>query len=348
MTRIIGSIAALMVLLLAVAVGTNANDVILTNNTGTTSTRWFITGEPSLVINGFDLRAKSVAVPTTVTAIRISVRRAMPGNPVEALVYEDADGGSPQNARLLKRQTVDITTTGVYTVTFDQPVTVTQPFLWVGFYLPVDFEFFADTSGSSQLTYWGWTPGTVFDLNNLASAQVLGPANGTAPVNLDMKGIARITAEIETGAVAVTTTPDPSRITQIVGDPATSLAPMVKYTNCQRVTYDTADIGQTYQNGVKFDCKQVPQYLEPADPTGYARRGGLFDVAVFGVPSGLSALPYPVTHCIDANENLDNRAVIGLAQGAPRQWQILPTVRYGTVVCAELTFSGFISVFVPR
>lgn len=337
-----------------VGVSANAGDVILTNNTGTTSTRWFISGEPSLVLNGFDLAAKGVTVPTQVEKISINVRRAMPGNPIEALVYQDADGGSPQNATLLKRQTVDITTTGVYTVTFDQPVTVTQNFLWVGFYLPVDFEFYADTAGTSVLTYWGWKAGTTFDLNNLNTATTFGPANGTAPVNIDMKGNARITAELITGkATGGTTTTNSNIVKQVTGDSTTNLSPLSVYpsppSSCSTMYYDSADLSVTYTSSLTFRCRQVASYLSPTVPAGYDRRGLLFDVYVFGIESGLNALPYPVTHCIkpDSDSNLTN-GVLGLAQGAPRAWTILPTVRYGDYICAELNYAGFVSIFVPK
>jgi len=332
-------------------VSAQAGDVILTNNTGTTSTRWFISGEPSLILNGFDLAAKGVTLPVQVEKITISVRRAMPGNPIEALVYQDSDGGSPQNASLLKRQTVDITGPGVYTVTFDQPVTVTQNFLWVGFYLPVDFEFYADTAGTSVLTYWGWKAGTVFDVSNLTTATTFGPANATAPVNLDMKGNARITAELITGkATGGTTTTNSDAIKQVVGDATTSLAPMSVYpSGCATVYYDSGDLSITYMSAINFQCRQVVGYLSPTTPTGYQRTGVLFDIYVFGMESGLTQFPFPVTHCLKpgSDANLQN-GVLGLAQGAPRQWTILPTVRYGDYICAELNYAGFVSIFRPK
>lgn len=342
---------AVLALLSLAGLSLQAGDVILTNNTGTTSTRWFVSGEPSLILNGFDLAAKGVTVPTQVEKISINVRRAMPGNPVEAVVYQDADGGSPQNATLLKRQTVDITTTGVYTLTFDQPVTVTQNFLWVGFYLPVDFEFYADTAGTSVLTYWGWKAGTTFDLSNLSTATTFGPANGSAPVSIDMKGNARITAELITGKATGGMTPtNTGIIKQVTGDSTTNLSPLSVYpSGCSTMYYDSADLSQTYKSSLTFRCRQVASYLSPTVPAGYERRGTLFDVYVFGIESGLSELPYPVTHCLKpgSDTNLAN-GVLGLAQGAPRQWTILPTVRYGDYLCAELNYAGFVSIFAPK
>lgn len=335
-----------LLMALVVGFGAQAGDVVLTNNSGTTSTRWFISGEPTLVMTGFDLQGKGVSLPTRLDKVSINVRRAMPGNPVEVVVYQDADGGSPQNATLIKRQTVDITTNGVYTVTFDAPVSVTQRFLWVGFYLPVDFEFFADTAGSSVLTYWAWTPGTVFDLNNLASAQTFGPADGSAPVNINMQGNARITAELITGSGTSTPgTTDPDLITQIVGDPNTNLDPLVRYRECQSVAYDNDDVVLTYRDSLDFYCKVAPGFLSPATPEGYVRRGLLFDVFVFGAPAGAEFIEFPVTHCINANEDIRGSAVLGVAYGAPRQWEILPSVRFNNRICAEVKRMGFMSIF---
>ncbi|NOG49561.1 MAG: hypothetical protein HND48_09040 [Chloroflexi bacterium] len=132
---------------LAVGMTAHAGDTVLTNNTGTASTIWFISGEASLVINGFDLTSRSIQTSVLVDRISISVRTPRPGVPVEAVIYEDADGGSPRNAALLARKTVTIDTAGVFNVDFDPAIEVKRPFLWVGFYLPVDFEFRADTQG---------------------------------------------------------------------------------------------------------------------------------------------------------------------------------------------------------
>jgi hypothetical protein len=74
----------------------------------------------------------------------------------------------------------------------------------------------------------------------------------------------------------------------------------------------------------------------------------LYDV-FFYKSSGLISgrLDYEVTHCIrPAAEDL-NTALIGLAYGAPRQWRILPTERFGDLVCAEVRHGGNLSVFLP-
>ncbi len=334
----------------------SAGNVTLSLNSGTGNVRWFITGEASLVLNGFDLDAYGVPRPTQVDRLSISVLKATPGRTVEAVIYQDANGGSPADAKLLARKTVDIQSTGVVTVTLDSPVTVTDRFLWVGFYLPVDFEFHGDSSGSSVLTYWGWTPGATFDLANLGSAGVFGPADGSAPVNINMGGKARINVEVITTATTAGTpvSGTPSALTtpivqQLQGDAITSFAPpMAQYSNCGTLLYDRDDISVTYQDGITIHCKPVVTYLRPEIPRGYNRQGPLYDVYVFGVNSGLDPLPYPVTHCIKPKADELDRALIGVAYGAPREWELKTTVRYGEYVCAEIDYTGFISYFIPR
>jgi hypothetical protein len=354
-------ITLLTTIALIMSVGAvHAAETTLTLNSGSTITSWVITGESSLVINGFDLQSFNVARPTTVNGLRISVRAATPGIPLEAVVYQDANGGSPVDARLVGRKSVDIQTAGVAEVRFDAPLTITERFLWVGFYMPVGFEFGGDDSGSSVLTYWAWTPNGIFDLNNLGSAAVFGAADGSAPVTINMGGKARINVLVDTDSVVTTGTPAGTSagatpvpnvtpmVTQIVGDPNTSFAPMVAYQNCGTLLYDTADIAVTYRGNVQFQCKVVPNPLRPEAPDGYNRQGPLFDVYVFGIPSGIEPLPYAVTHCLKPRADELNIAVMGVGHGAPRQWDVLPTVRFGEYICAEIGYAGFISYFVPR
>jgi hypothetical protein len=58
-------------------------------------------------------------------------------------------------------------------------------------------------------------------------------------------------------------------------------------------------------------------------------------------------LTIPVTHCIQANPADLDRAIVGIASGSPRSFKILPTLRVGNLVCAEIDHSGGISYFVP-
>lgn len=347
MPRRLTGIGLTLLLLSLTVFGSSAQtaDGTLTNNNGTASTLWFISGEPSLVINGFDLNARNITLPIQVESITISVRTPTPGIPVEAVIYQDQDGGSPQNATLLARKSFDITTAGIFTAKFDTPVTVNRRFLWVGFYLPIDFEFRADTQGKSVLTYWGWTPGGTFDLNSLSTATVFGPGDGSAPVSITMNGVARIDANIISGGQNVT---NPVNSPQIVGDPNTNLSVLTRYPVCA-VRYDTGDLLVTYQDALDLDCKVVHGAYEPENPSGYAQRGPLYDIVIFGAAStGTVPIPYPITHCIEPNDNQVETGVLALAYGAPREWHILPTVRFGTTLCAEVSYSGFLSVFLPR
>jgi len=348
-SKILGLLVLATALMMAVSVSIVGANTVLSNNSGTASTVWFVSGEPSLVINGFDLAGFGVATPVTVESVTISLKKTIPQTPVEVVIYADKNGGSPTDAFIVRRQTLpDLNATGDVTITLEQPVTISDGYIWAGFYLPVGFEFYADTQGSSTLTWWAWTPGGTFDTNNLASAQVFGPGNGTAPVNIDMKGVARISLGLS-GSTQFLNLPTPiPTVRQVVGDSSTSLTPMVRYPDCQTLYYDSADISITYKNAVNVYCRRVQPNLEPADPIGYDRRAALLDFYIFGVESGLVPLPYKITHCVKPNASIIDSAVIGVAYGAPRQWEILPTVRYGDFVCAEVGYAGFIGVFTPK
>ena len=349
-------------LLIISMLNVNAGDFTLSNNSGTSSSVWFISGEASLVMNGFDLNAQGISLPARLDRVSIDVASATPGVSVDVVIYQDTNGGSPIDATLVTQTTVDITTSGVFNVDFATPVEITAPVIWVGFYLPVDFEFRADTSGSSVLTYWAWTTNARFDLNNLSSAEVLGPSDGTAPVNIDMNGIARITAELitdgtvtqpttDSNSVVVPATSNTETIQQVQDTTGTAvIPPMAFYASCQNVYFDTEDIAITYRQGIRVFCQQLnPIYdrLATYDPDGYDRVGLLFDIYLFGVESGATRLPNPITHCVRPETSYLNTAVIGLGFGAPRDWQILPTVRFGEYICAEVYYTGTLSYFVP-
>jgi hypothetical protein len=347
------SLAALLTVMLLVSMTVlapvRAGERLLTVNTSDVSEVFFITGEPTLVMNGFDLTPQSILRPAVIDRVTIVVDTPVSGAPSEIVIYEDANGGSPVDARLVTRQGVNITMPGSQTFTLAEPAVITQPVVWVGFYLPVDFRFYADQSGSSVLTYWAWTPGGQFDLSNLASASVLGPANGSAPVNLDMGGTARITAEI-TPANPLAGTPVILANQQAQGqqvDP--NFAVMVQYQQCERVIYDSADENISYESNLDIYCQIVEPWNAPPNPIGFIRRGPLYDLALYtdrGIKPGV--LDIFVTHCIRPAERVLEVAMIGVAYEAPRVWRILPTERYGDVVCAEVPHGGNLSLFVPE
>lgn len=368
------------VLLLSTTTSTFAGDFTLSNNSGSASTIWFISGEASLVMNRFDLAARNVTLPTQLDRASISVETPIPGTLIDVVVFEDADGDSPANAELVGRTEVDIRSAGTFTVTFDDPLNINQPFVWVGFYLPVDFEFRADTSGTSSLTYWAWVSGSRFDPGNLSTAGVLGPANGSSPVGIDMDGVARITAELITDGTATalsetTTNNDITGVSPITRSNDTDLVnvnaavfpnrnaagriiqndggqadlrAMQGYADCDGLFYDTYDTEVTYGSGVRMACKSWPQQLMPETPEGYVRRTQVgYDMDIYGVDSGLTSFPESVTHCmVVPNADLPN-AVLGVAQGSLRFWTILPTVRYGDAICSEFDQAGWIAYFLP-
>jgi hypothetical protein len=346
-----------LILLVALMLGAatltvvQADTATLSVNRGTSSDTFFVSGERTLVINQFDLNQFGLTPPITIDSVTLFVAKAMPQTPVDVVIYSDKDGGSPSNAILSRRESVpDIGQTGEVTIRLAAPVTVGDRFIWAGFYLPVGFEFLADRQGSSSLTYWGWTPESTFDVNNLSTAQVLGPGNGTAPVNISMGGVARITMGVTFSGQSVisslpTSTP---QIRQIQGEAGVNLAPMVAYPNCQTLFYDSADLVQTYRSGITVHCRLIEREQAEDNVNGYARRGPLFDFYVFGVPAGIPPLPYEITHCIRPREDQIATAVIGVKHGAPRAWELLPTVRYGDLVCAEVEYTGFLSVFTPQ
>ena len=332
----------LIVLSLLSVSAVSAGERVLSVNSGTASASWFISGEASLVMNGFDLQSLGIARPATIDRISISVDTPVPGTPISVVVYQDGNGGSPVDATLAGQTQVDITTSGVYTVTLPTPISVTQPVVWIGFYLPVNFRFLADTSGTSVLTYWAWTPSSTFDVTRLSSAAVLGPADGTAPVNINMNGKARITAEI-TGAGGSTTG------TGAAPAAPASMASLSAYPSCGNLLWDVDDEVISLGNAINLHCQEVAAWNAPSSPLGYVRRGPLYDVQIYR-PNGVlvtERLEVQVTHCIRPDAADLNTAVIGNAWGSPRTWRLLTTVVYGDLVCAEVRHGGNLSYFVP-
>jgi hypothetical protein len=214
--------------------------------------------------------------------------------------------------------------------------------------------------------------GAEFDLSNLASAPVFGPSNGTAPVNIDLKGVARISAEVtppvaQTGGFTESTAPLGR---QVVGDANASLSPMVPYPECSTLLYDRDDVNIAIANRYRLLCRaEVLQDIPGTVGTGlvlntgnlaegirtFIKGGYVYDIFTSntdhlnqGSPDGSATrLPTPITHCMQpAAEHLD-RAIIAVAYGAPIRWYILPTVRFGNNICAELTNVGLVTYLLP-
>ncbi len=353
-------ISLIAILAFGVLIGpAGAGDVILNINSGSDSTVWFVSGEPSLIMNGFDLRTLNVSLPAAIDRVSFSVNTAVPGASIDLLIYEDANSGSPVDARLVSQTQVNIGQPGTFVYDFAAPVIVNQPVVWIGFYLPVDFRFLADTSGASVLTYWGWTPGGRFNVNDLSSAQILGPADGSAPVNINLNGKARITAEVSSvgGSSAIPidpnapTTESSGPIVQRPGGAEVNFNIMKSYVvnECDTLYRDVDDLAITFRSGIGIECKRLWEGYAPPDPLGYYRRQILYEITMYNDQGYVITewLPAKITHCIQPNPEDLNDAVIGYAYGSPQKWEIRPTLRYGNLVCADIGRSGLVSYFLP-
>ena len=339
-----------------------AQDMILSNNSGVDNAVFYIEGEPSLVINGFDLTPLGVQVPTALMAVSISVDTPVPGSYIQLVIYEDANGGSPVDATLVYRQYVSLDQVGVNRVVLERPVIISEPVFWVGFYLPIGFRFHADRSGASVLTYWAWTPGGSFDLASLASAEVLGPGDGSEPVSIEMGGIARINAvarspEYEEIAAAYPLT---EQVDAVDGQ---DLSGLRSYEACHALLHDPADRDHTLALTFPLYCREAEAFEAPymiANPPDQIleadRVGPLYKLSTLLredqlTPGRTSQLPGRVTHCFRVAPEYLERAVIGEvreSETAGERWYMLPSVRINDVVCAEVSVAHYLSYFIAR
>ncbi len=356
-------LTAILLLVFALsALPAAAGDIVLSNNSGNENAVFFVEGEASLVINGFDLTPLSMHLPTALDAVTISVSAPVPGGGAELVVYEDPNGGSPVDAVLVHRQQVALGQSGPNRVALSQPVIITEPVIWVGFYLPVGFRFNADQSGSSVLTYWAWTPGGAFDLNSLGSAAVLGPGDGSAPVGIQMDGIARISAELRTpqyDEMEATLPLDQQIVANIQQD--TSVLEI--YDGCGTLLYDPADTNTSLANTFSLSCRVAYEVEAPtvvANPQNQLldmqRAGHLYKISTLLSedqlePGATSQLPVRTTHCMRIQPGDLEVAVIGETRESQQwgeRWHILPSVRFGDIVCAEVSVANYLSYFLPR
>lgn len=336
----------------------NAGEIILSNNSGADSAWFSIEGEPSLVINGFDLGPYALSYPTALDAVSISVNRVT-GEPMDLVIYEDANGGSPVDATLVYRQQVTINRTGFIRIILDQAAIVSEPVIWVGFYMPVGFRFNADQSGSSVLTYWGWTPGSRFDISDLSSAVTLGPGDGTEPVNISMEGIARITAEIREPFFE-----EMEREVlvgkQFVDEDQTDTTILQEYDYCGDLLFDPEDINISGKASFSINCRVSQEFDAPtnvAQPSGeildVQRAGHLYKLEPHISPEehvhgAIATFPVPVTHCMRIQKIDLERAIVAEARDIPERWYVLPSVRFNDIVCAEVTHGSYLAYFLPR
>lgn len=358
-TKALPLIAILVATFVLVATPSQAGDIILSNNAGSDSDVFFIEGEPSMILNGFDLSPLGVSLPIALDAVSISVAQTVPGASIEVVIYEDGNGGSPIDANMVYRQTVAIEQVGSNRIVLAEPAIISEPVVWVGFYLPVGFRFNADNSGTSVLTYWAWTPGGTFDVTSLGSAQVLGPADGTQPVGIDMGGVARISAELRPalGQEAVANAPVG---VQIVPAQSQDTSIMEPYPFCSTLLYDpediiiSADFSFTTACGVETEWNAPTGIIQPPNTMlDLQRAGHLYEISA-DIPydqlveGAVGTFPVPVTHCMRIIPGDLERAVIAETRGIPERWYVLPTVRFNDLVCAEVTTAGHLSYFLPR
>ncbi|MCY4146697.1 MAG: hypothetical protein OXE95_10125 [Chloroflexi bacterium] len=321
-----------------------AGDIALSLNSGDENEVFWIEGEPSLVMNGFDLSAFADDLPVALDAVTLSVETPVPGGRVVVVVYEDATGGSPRDATLAYREVVSIGASGNVRIALSEPAFVNETVAWVGFYLPVGFRFYADTSGASSMTYWAWTPGGPFDLSSPARAVVLGPGDGSAPVNIQMDGIARIGIELrEATSLELARLAPLGR--QVADDAEVDISNFRDHHNCPGFLWEpgSSSLNLTCRVGSPVD---TPVVIQDA-PEGFIdvqREGTLYKL----IAENYSALPEPVMHCIRVPEEHLETAVIGEARDIPERWYILPSVRYGDMVCADISAVNYVSYFLPR
>ncbi|MCY3832167.1 MAG: hypothetical protein OXG85_04060 [Chloroflexi bacterium] len=360
--RILFAIATLIAVFGQLALPALAGDTILSNNSGEESAVFFIKDEPSLVINGFDLTPLGLTLPTALDAVSISVDAPVPGSSIDLVVYQDANGGSPVDATLLRRQQVALEQTGINRIALDEAVIITEPVIWVGFYLPVDFRFHADQSGSSVLTYWAWTPASIIDLASLGNAGVLGPGDGSEPVGIEMDGIARITAELRSPQLEEVASAFPLG-QQIVANVVQDTSIMRTYEDCNQVLYDPQDNSISYDKSFALHCREAHAFEAPhriADQTGQAldvQRGSqMYKIWTHLREEQLeegrvSQLPVRVTHCLRVPAEHLDVAVLGEVREhelVGEMWYVLPTVRFNNLLCAEVSVAHYLSYFVPR
>ncbi len=329
------------------------NSVRLDINRGVTNEIWKIEDEPTLVINGFDLTPTPLRLPIAIESVTIDITAPVPGNIATAVVYADANGGSPDDAELVGAGQFSIREAGVYVAQFERPIIVDAPVAWVGFYLPVGIEFRADTQGSSVLTYWAWAPGNTFNLAQLSSAPVLGPSDGSDPVNLDIGGVARITAFARSANDLI---PQEELNSQrdVVENPEQATSFLTNYNGCVGLFVDTGDIDVSWRSTIDSTCREVEAWRSPDPPAGYDRfgRDGFFvyDITFFDDSGEVvdGNIPIAVTHCFAADLNKLDDAVIGVAYGAPRRWDLLQTEVIGNLLCAEVNRGGNLAYFTPN
>ena len=71
---------------LGAALPVNAGERTLSVNGNDQNAVWFITGEASLVMNGFDLNASGIVLPAVIDRVSIAVDTPTPGVPIDVVI----------------------------------------------------------------------------------------------------------------------------------------------------------------------------------------------------------------------------------------------------------------------
>src|SRR5688572_26410195 len=114
------------VLFLSNASPAEAGTITLNNNSGTISSAFFVDGEPTLVMNGFDLNALNAGA-VEMDVVTIAVQQVVPDAPIQIVIYGDSNGGSHVDASLIYQTQVQIQTAVTAFIHLPERVTVNNP-----------------------------------------------------------------------------------------------------------------------------------------------------------------------------------------------------------------------------
>ena len=191
---------------------------------------------------------------------------------------------------------------------------------------------------------------------------MLGPGDGSAPVGIQMDGIARISAELRTPQYEEMEASLPLD-QQIVANIAQDTSVLEIYDGCGTLLYDPADTNLSRAKAFSLSCRVAYEVEAPtvvANPQNQLldvqRTGHLYKLSTSLredqlVAGKTSQLPVRTTHCFRIAPGDLERAVIGEVRESQQwgeRWHILPSVRFNDIVCAEVSVASYVSYFLPR
>ena len=268
------------------------------------------------------------------------------------MVYEDPNGGSPIDATLNNQFQISIKDRGIISFEPPSPIIVNSNIIWIGMYMPPGMEFLADNRGNKILTYWAWTPESLINLRDLSSAQILGPSDGTSPVNLDIGGVARITATARsTDEITDAGVSNLEGVIEINDGASLEVFRYLKnYDGCPSLFYDIGDIIQS-NHIIGPTCRETDSWNAPRSPAGLIRRSNfrnsVYDITFFNDSGNVytGTIPTAVTHCVAPAITELKEATLGIAYESPRRWYLLPSATFRNLACAEISRGGSLSYF---